>query len=328
MKIYHLPDLTLRDTLPSGCVAVLGFFDGVHIGHRELFRRAAADGAGRQTVAWTFSGGSRENLLTDDATRFRLLGEAGADYVVAEDFEGLRSLEGAEFVRDVLRGKLGVSLAVCGESFRFGRGASCGAEDLTRFCGEAGIGCTVIPCVTAEGEAVSSSLIRRLVRSGDMRRAARLLGREHFYSLPVVHGKTLGRKLGFPTLNQIIPKNLVAPAPGVYACRVSFFEENGEARDLPGVCNMGTCPTVNEAELEEFLKKNPGYVLPEGAALGVDALETHVIGETPDLYGKVVRVSLCEKLRDEKKFDSLHELSLAVAADRRHAEEYFAKAGT
>jgi riboflavin kinase/FMN adenylyltransferase len=325
MKIYHLPDMTPSDTLPSGCAAVLGFFDGVHIGHRELFRRAEELSSGRGVVAWTFFSGSRNSLLTDDVTRFRLLGDAGADYVIAEDFEDLRSLTGEEFVRNVLREKLRVLCAVCGESFRFGKDASSGAEDLLRFCREAGIGCAVVPTVVSGGEPVSSSLVRRLVSSGNVKDAALYLGRKHFYSLPVVHGKTLGRKLGFPTLNQIIPKNLVAPAPGVYACRVSF-EENGEARDLPGVCNMGTCPTVNEAELEEFLKKNPGYVLPEGAVLGADALETHVIGETPDLYGKTVRVSLCVKLRDEKKFDSLEELIRAVASDRRHAEEYFAKA--
>lgn len=327
MKIYHLPDLTLRDTLPPGCVAVLGFFDGVHAGHRELFRRAAAGSAGRQVVAWTFFSGSRENLLTDDMTRFRLLGEAGADYVAAEDFDDFRSLSGEEFVRDVLCGSLGVSCAVCGESFRFGRGASCGAEDLMRFCGDAGIGCTAVPSVMSGGEAVSSSLIRRLVRSGDVRRAARLLGREHFYSLPVVRGKRLGRELGFPTLNQIIPKNLVSPAPGVYACRVSF-EEDGAARSLPGVCNMGSCPTVTRAELEDFLKKNPDYVLPEEAALGVDVLETHAIGKTPEMYGKTVRVSLCERLRDERRFDSLEELTQAVAEDARRAAEFFAGSGS
>ena len=326
MKIFSLPDMTPSDTLPSGCVAVLGFFDGVHAGHRELFRRAAAVADGRRIVAWTFTGGSRERLLTDDDARFRLLGDAGADFVVAEDFADLRSLSGEEFVRDVLQKKLGASHAVCGESFRFGFGASSDAGDLARFCGALGMGCTTVPSVTSGGEAISSTRVRRLVESGDVKEAARLLGREHFYCLPVVRGKMLGRELGFPTLNQIIPGNLAAPAPGVYVCRVSY-EENGEARDLPGVCNMGTCPTVDEAELEEFLKKNPGYVLPEGAALGTDTLETHVIGGTPDLYGKVVRVSLFDRLRDEKKFDSLGDLAAAVANDARRAEEYFRLAG-
>ena len=326
MKIYHLPDMTDRDMLPSGCVAVLGFFDGVHAGHRELFRRAAVVAAGRKIVAWTFSGGSRGRLLTDDKTRFRLLGEAGADYVTAEDFDALRSLSGEEFVRDVLVRRLGVSHAVCGRSFRFGKDASSDAEDLVRFCADYGVGCTVVPSVTVGGEAISSSRVRRLVESGDVKEAARLLGREHFYCLPVVRGKMLGRELGFPTLNQIIPKNLVSPAPGVYVCRASF-EEGGEVRDMAGVCNMGSCPTVDEKELEEFRRACPDYVLPEGATLFADVLETHVIGEAPDLYGKTVRVSLYERLRGEMKFDSIEELARAVAEDSRRAEEYFTNAG-
>ena len=213
MKIYHLPDMTDRDMLPSGCVAVLGFFDGVHAGHRELFRRAAAVADGRRIVAWTFTGGSRERLLTDDDARFRLLGDAGADFVVAEDFADLRSLPGEEFVRDVLQKKLGASHAVCGESFRFGFGASSDAGDLARFCGALGMGCTTVPSVTSGGEAISSTRVRRLVESGDVKEAARLLGRNEGVVAGISSGAALYAALELAKRDEYAGKTIVALLP-------------------------------------------------------------------------------------------------------------------
>lgn len=319
MEFFSFPDGAAAAP-PSGCVAVLGFFDGVHVGHRELFRIAGESGA--PVLAWTFRSGTRRGLLTDDETRFRLLSEAGADFVAAADFEAMRDLDGPTFVRDVLAGELGVSRAVSGESFRFGRGAAWNAADLDALCREANIPVTVVPAVRSGDVPVSSSAVREMISLGDAEGAARLLGREHFYLLPVVRGKMIGRLLGFPTANQIVPPALVSPARGVYACRVSFASGN-ETATFPGVLNVGVCPTLDRDGLAEFRRENPDYRLPDDAIVGAEVMETHVIGYDGDLYGKTVRVDLCRRLRDEKRFGSTDELVRAIGADKEAALGYF-----
>ena len=320
MVFYHLPELRTVDKVPRGLCAVLGFFDGVHPGHRELFAIAARYGA--PVFAWTFFSGSRTDLLTDDVTRFRLLHEAGAEYAAAADFDEIRDTDGERFVEDVLVRRLGVSRAVVGESFRFGKGAAWDSDDLRRLCGAAGVPCTVAPTVAVGGVPVSSSAIRVLIASGEVEDAARLLGREHFYNLPVVRGKMLGRRLGFPTANQIIPKSLVTPARGVYVCRASF-EEDGAAQRFPGVLNIGVCPTLGREELAAFREENPDYALPDEAIIDREVMETHVIGYDGDLYGRTLRVDLCRKLREEIKFSSVEELKDRIRADEHSAAEYF-----
>ena len=320
MVFYRLPECEPVDSTPRGAVAVLGFFDGVHRGHRELF--SVTSRYGKPVVAWTFFSGDRTDLLTDDSSRFRLLSEAGAGFVAAADFNSIRDMDGEAFVKDVLAGCLGVSRVVSGESFRFGKNAAWNSDDLSSLCREAGIPAEVVPTVTVDGTPVSSSATRSLIASGDVEGAARLLGREHFYHLPVVRGKMLGRRLGFPTANQIIPKSLVTPARGVYVCRASFEEAGAEVR-FPGVLNVGVCPTLGREELAAFRKENPDYRAPDESILGREVMETHVIGYDGDLYGRTLRVELCRKLRDEKKFSTLGELTDQIRADERSALEYF-----
>ncbi len=322
MVFYSLPSGAELSFVPEGSVAVLGYFDGVHRGHRALFRAAAA--VGGAVLAWTFLSGSRTGLLTDDEDRFRLLGEAGARYAAAEDFEKLRNEDGSSFVKSVLRDALRVSHVVCGESFRFGKGAAWDAGDLYDLCEKRGIGCTVVPEKKDDGVPISSSEIRKRLSSGDAEGAARLLGRPHFYRLPVVRGKMLGRLIGFPTANQIVPEKLLCPAEGVYVCRASF-EEDGADLCFPGVLNIGTCPTLDESGLREFRRENPGYELPDGVILGSKVMETHVIGFDGDLYGRVLRVDLFSRLRGEIRFSGTDELVRAVRADEAAALEYFKK---
>ena len=286
--------------IPRGLTAVLGFFDGVHRGHRELFAAAARYGA--PVLAWTFSSGDRTDLLTDDEERFGLLHEAGAEYLCAADFGEIRDVDGEAFAKDVLFSLLGIGRAVVGESFRFGKGAARNSEDLVRLCSEAGVPCTVLPTVTDGGAPVSSSSIRKLIASGDVESASRLLG--------------------FPTANQIIPKSLVTPARGVYVCRASF-EEGGTGRRFPGVLNIGVCPTLSRDTIAAFREENPDYDLPDETIIGREVMETHVIGYEGDLYGKILRIGLCRKLRDEIKFGSVEELTDRIRADENSALEYF-----
>ena len=320
MIFYRLPDGAEVRSVPAGAVAVLGFFDGVHKGHRKLFDTAAScDGP---VVAWTFSSGERTGLLTDDATRLRLLGEAGAEYAAVADFRELKDADGPTFVSSVLKDRLAVAHAVCGESFRFGRGAAWDASALESLCRENGVGCTVVPTVSVCGVPVSSSAIREMISSGDVEGAAALLGRAHFLRLPVVKGKMIGRLLGFPTANQLLPLDLVCPADGVYVCRASF-DEDGKTVRFPGVLNVGVCPTLDAEGMRAFRRDNPEYSLPDEAVLGSKVLETHVIGYDGDLYGRELRVDLCARLRDEIRFDGVDALVRAVREDEKKALEYF-----
>ncbi|MBQ7475372.1 MAG: hypothetical protein IJS78_05560 [Clostridia bacterium] len=320
MVFYRFPGGGAVRAVPRGCVAVLGFFDGVHPGHRELVRVARS--FGRPVVAWTFFSGSRTGLLTDDETRFRLLGEAGVDFVAAADFEKLRDTDGPSFVKTRLLRELGISRAVFGDSFRFGKGAAWGADDLVALCREAGIGCTVVPTVLSRGVPVSSSTLRKMISAGDAEEAARLLGRAHFYRLPVVRGKMLGRLLGFPTANQIIPRELLTPARGVYVCLASF-EEDGKELRFPGVLNVGVCPTLTGEELARFKRDNPDYDLPDESILGSEVMETHMIGYSGDIYGRTLRVDLLRYLRPEKKFPSTDDLRSSILNDEKDALAYF-----
>lgn len=296
--------------LPVGqrTVAALGIFDGVHIGHRCVLR-AAADEARRQAqhssvpphvCVFTFDGESiatkGKALMPDEEKRLRLM-SCGADTVYSADFSLMKGLSPEEFVRDVLISKLGCAAAVCGRDFRFGRSASGGCDDLTRLCGEQGCRVVAVPSCEEDGVKVSSSLIKELIQSGDIARANRLLGQPYGYSLTVSHGNALGRTLGFPTINQLLPSVLLPPRFGVYCSRT---ETGGKSYE--GVTNVGVKPTVGG---------------------NTPSLETHIFGFSGDLYGKSVRIELLEFLRDERRFDSTDQLRRQVLCDRQTAAEYF-----
>ncbi len=296
--ITYLASLEAVSSVPSGAVFILGHFDGVHRGHRALLteaeRMTEAAGRGVPPAVWTLSGLFKGGALTTETDKLRLLGRYGAGWAATDDFSEIRSMSGEDFFREriLVHSPAGV---VCGYNFTFGRGASCGAAELSRMAADAGIACAVLPPVEVNGAPVSSSEIRRLVEAGTMEEAAALLGRPWSVSGRVLHGHEIGRTMGFPTVNLRLPGGMVNPPRGVYAAMVRW-ERDGVSVLSGGVSNLGSRPTVNGD--------------------GDDVtLETHLFDNPGDLYGADITVWLLRFLRPERKFASVEELREAIAHD-------------
>jgi len=292
---------------PNGVAVAAGFFDGVHLGHAKLISSAkqAARERGLPLCALSFlshpddlKNGRPTPLICEADERARLLTEAGADDVILLPF-GRRMMDTPwdNFIEQTLIGQLNTRHVAVGADFRFGKGAAGNAALLADFCAQRGVTCQIVDKLELDGAEVSSSRIRAHVIAGNMSAAARLLGRPHFISGEVGHGRGIGRKIGAPTANLPLPEGVCLPPYGVY---VSELEYNG--RRLPAVSNIGQKPTF-------------------GA--GPPALETHVLSGPAELYGEQVRVYLLEYLRPEKVFDNEMGLKSAIDTDIAAARRYF-----
>ena len=269
------------------CVA-LGFFDGIHTAHAAVIRAAFA-GKGTRVVlsvgAKAQAGGA---ILTKEETAYQL-GLLGTQLHLTPDFAQIKDMSGEAFVDEILVGRLHAARVACGYNYRFGAGASCGADKLAAACEARGIECAIVPPVVTDGETVSSTAIRRAAAEGDIARVNRLLGRRYGYTLPVVDGQHLGRRLGTPTINQDMPQGLLLPRFGVYA---SVTLAGGKWHS--SVTNIGVRPTV-------------------GAPAPIS--ETWLHSFSGNLYGENIRVELVDFIRTETKFSSIDELRAQIVRD-------------
>lgn len=290
--------MTVFHNLPRKCPAqatavALGMFDGLHIGHMSVFnalvKQLRGTGATESLSVCVFTF-STDNERPDAKTYGRILSERsrdeilaglGVEYVFEPEFSDFRDMSPEEFVKDFLVGYLNAKLVFCGEDFRFGKNAAASAEDLKKLLPH-GAKAEIVPLVSDEFGTVSTTRIRELVRAGDMRNAAKLLGRPFSIDFTVEHGRRLGRELGVPTINQALPDNFVRPRFGVYAS-VSLI--GGER--YASVTNVGVKPTVGSS-----------HVL----------AETYIEGFSGDLYGQNIPVELVEFIRGEQKFESVDAL--------------------
>ena len=298
---------TLKGKPPNvPCAVALGYFDGLHIGHRAVIRKAKSYQAkGLNTCVFSFStttanpesGKGNQNLITLPMKE-RLLRRMGVDYIYVPDFTEFKDLEPEQFVKRVLQQKLCARVVCCGVSFRFGKGARGDVKLLEGLCNEYGITLHVVPDVLVDGETVSTTRIRTLLEEGETVLTAKLLGRPFSYDYPVIAGRHIGRTLDFPTINQQFSEGMFLPRKGVYASYVTL----GSKR-LPGVTNIGVRPTI-----EGGLQPNS---------------ETYIIGYTGDLYGKRVEVHLIKYLREEQRFETLQALKDAIASDTAAVQQNF-----
>lgn len=297
-------------------VIALGFFDGVHLGHGALLRAVAerAGELGARPCALTFDRspaaaltGREVPLLTAPDDRARLMAEYyGVQEVIVAQFDrGMMEMPWREFVTDYLIREHGAVHVVAGHDFRFGYRGEGTPPRLAELCAALGIGCDIIPKVEIDGITVSSTHIRTLVEAGELEEAARFLGHPHVLSGQVVHGNELGRTLGAPTANLLVPEGVIAPAFGVYASRVLL--PGGEAR--MAVTNVGVRPTVNATRA------------------GV-TVEPWILDFQGDLYGKTIRLEFHKRLRPERRFGGVDELRDAILENAAQTRAYFAeKAG-
>ena len=294
-------------------VIALGNFDGVHLGHQEVLRRAVEEGrrGGMRVVAATFhphpravlGAGDPPKLLTPVKLRSEMLLAHGVDEVWVIPFDVALSRKTPEqFVEDVLIGEGGAGVVVVGENFRFGNKAAGHFSDLLRLMREAG-GTAVGVQVRGGGVegGISSTRIRALISAGEVTEAAGLLGRPYALRGEVVAGDKRGRSIGFPTANVLPDAEAVIPARGVYAGFVRFDEKQYAA-----CTNVGVAPTFGRTE---------------------SRVEAHLLDFDGDLYGRVVDVSFVTRIREERRFSGVDELTEQIQRDVEEARNIMAGGG-
>lgn len=289
-------------------VYALGFFDGVHLGHQALLKACVSMAKSMDAVpcALTFDihpqavvNGTAPAMLNTPLDRVRLLEQQGMQQVHTLHFDrDTMSMPGEAFFA-YLTEQLGASGLVCGDDFRFGKGGEGTAQMLQTLCAHANIPCTVVQEQTVDGIRVSSTHIRELIAKGQMEDAVRFLGHPHILSGTVVSGRKLGRTIGVPTANVLLPEGVIVPAFGVYAARVQL-----EDRTYTAVVNIGTRPTVGGHRV---------------------TVEPWILDFKQDIYGKTITLQFYSFLRPEEKFVSLEVLKGQIQKDAEKTIEFFAK---
>lgn len=291
----------------SGTAIALGYFDGLHKGHRNVISLAAAEKEnGLTPVCFTFSkspksvlNGTRYNALMTNEDKIKTLERLGIERTYQADFEKIMNMPAKDFAQKILIDTLKAEKLFCGFNYRYGKNGEGSAETLKSFCESKGITLTVVPATESKGEVVSSTLIRKLITDGNVKRANELMCSRFGFSSVIEHGKRLGRELGTPTINQPLCSELVVPKFGVYASIVTL--ENGET--YCGVTNIGIKPTVggNTPLCETWMPKYSG-------------------GE---IYGQSADVRLLDFIRPERKFSGIGELKNAIIDNSQTALEIY-----
>jgi len=308
MRLVRRPTDGQAD-LPGACVATIGTFDGVHIGHRRILERVrhAAELHHLPSAALSFEPTPREYFsrgtpparLTRFREKFVKLDALGVDWFFCPPFDAtMERLEAGEFIARLLVATLNVRHLVVGDDFVFGRKRGGNVAHL-RDAGER-YGFTVeqVHSIVEHGVRVSSTEIRHALAAGDMERAGLLLGEPYSMTGRVVDGRKLGKLLGFPTANVNLNRR-ASPVAGIFAVRVDGLG----AERLDGVASVGTRPTVEGIE---------------------PILEVHLFDFDRDIYGEYIRVDFIEKLRDEEKFPDLPSLTTQMRIDAEQARAVLA----
>ena len=303
MDIYRLT--TDAPALPAHARSVaIGVFDGVHRAHREVIGQVLD--TGYVPTVLSFAGSplqlpKQAPALETPRRKAALLERLGVRELIELDFAEIRTLSPADFVTDVLCHRLNAKTVACGEDFRFGLGGAGNVQTLRSLCEPLGIRVEVVPTVYDNGQVVSSSRIRELIATGDMQEANRLLGHPYIIETAVIDGNHLGRTVGFPTVNQPLPEDVVPPAFGVYASTVVV-----DGRSYIGVTNIGRKPTVGSEK---------------------PLAETWIVGYEGDLYGQTLTLCPVKFLRPEQIFSTIETLFAQVAADAETIQQLYRPTG-
>lgn len=299
-------DLAEKNSVASNKTAVaLGVFDGIHRGHQAVIDKAISFKVkGLSPAVFTFNtktvttkGNGKLDVLISDELKNEMLEEMGIEYIYSPEFSQVKDLTAEEFVKKILVEKFNASVAVCGENFRFGKGAFAGSHELSEICKKYGIETVIVPYTTFNSKPISSSEIREHIKQGSMDMANFMLGYDFQFRLEVVHGNEIGKTLNFPTINQRFSSSQVVPRFGVYASMTKIGDKL-----YPSITNVGVKPTIGS-------EKSP-------------LAETYIIDFEGNLYGEVLTVFLKKFIRPEQKFNGLDELKTQLAIDLKKAKDY------
>lgn len=314
-NIKPMIKITLNEGITDVCpsVATIGFFDGVHRGHRFLINNVVKEAASRglQSTVVTFDRHPRQvlgsdfqpRLLSTNEEKMLLLSKTGVERCVMLPFsEHMAQMTACDFMKKILRDRLGVQVLIIGYDNRFGHNRSEGFDDYVRYGREMGIEVMSAQSFLLHGINVSSSVIRSFLQEGEIEMAENCLGYPYFFTGKVVKGFRVGHELGFPTAN-IEQDNMLKmiPSPGVYAVKVRI---EGTVELKHAMMNIGTRPTFNGTQ---------------------QTLEVHILNFNDDIYGKMISVAFVHKLRNERQFPSKEALSEQLVKDAQMVEEQFEK---
>ena len=292
----------------------LGNFDGIHAGHREIFR-AALDAAAEKdlkSLCFTFSNHPfnfilrREDsdpdavkLICTEDEKKALIEDMGFDILVNVPFdEHIMKMQAHDFFSDIVRDKLNAGYVSVGFNYTYGARATGRPDTLRSECEAAGIGVSIHDAVIVDGDVVSSTLIREMIATGNMEMTAKLLGRPYSFAGMVKHGKRLGSRMGIPTINIPAPDRQMLPPNGVYFSRILI-----DGVTYISVSNIGVNPTVNNDSRRK-------------------TIETNIFDFDDDAYGKEVTVFFDHFSRGERKFRNQEELFAQIARDCENARNY------
>ena len=280
----------------------LGYFDGVHLGHRAVVEAAvrAAMAHGWTPTAFTFTlphgGAGKGAAILTPQEKCRRLRACGVERVIMPAFEEFCRLTPEEFVQNILVEQMHAAYVFTGDDFTFGAHKAGNVDLLHKLCESRGIRVITVPTLLQDGAPVSSTRIRAALENGDIALANALLGEPYSVTSPVTHGKQLGRTLGFPTINQQFASGMLVPRQGVYAGVVCL-----DGAWYAGATGLGTRPTVDVS--------------------GTVTCETFLPDFSGDAYEKEVRVYLLSYLWPTQRFDSLDELAAMIGRAAEKARQ-------
>ena len=289
----------------QGTAVALGYFDGIHIGHKSVLNKALQKAKEKNLVPVVvlfdihpkkLISGNVPPVLTTEEKKRKLLTDMGFE-IFDFDFRQGMNYEPQEFIDKILVGTLSAKAVSCGFDYHYGKGGKGNAETMREDLSERGIEFYSLEPVYLGDEIVSSTAIRKFIAEGEIEKANAMLGEYFSYDFAVNKGDGLGRTWGIPTINQSFPEDFIVPKYGVYVSEVTF---DGES--YLGVTNVGTRPTVADAGFRS---------------------ETCILDFSGDLYGKNVQVKLIKYLREEKKFPNVDALRDAIGKDIENARKVY-----
>lgn len=291
------------DFFYQNTAVTLGKFDGIHRGHQKLIQEIRKDSS-LTSVVFTFDlspagilVGEKPKFLFSRQEKEAIYRRLGVDIVIEYPVtQSMLFMSAEEFLEKILIKRLGVKKIVIGPDFCFGHNRQGNAQYLEKYQQKYGYQLKVLEKLSYKGKVISSSKVRQELEKGNMQEVEALLGHPYTITGTVVHGKSLGRTIGIPTINLYPPEGKLLPPSGVYESRIEI-----EGKRYTGMTNLGCKPTVGE--------KN---------ALGC---ETHLLDYEGDLYEKECKVEFKRYIRPEKKFDSLEALIGQIQKDLQSLQE-------